>query len=352
MSDKVTKILIVIFLTLLIWAWAFLAQEQEETFHGSLELSQQTDPSLLVSFSAAGIEYGSSIPLKLNFVGTPDKIAELAKRAKLTAQDDPDHEQLDYPYNPADDGFTETKIYTLDLLRFLQDHSKTKQLALTLQSCEIADRPIEQIDVNVEVLEKKECTIRCLDENDVRVPEAMMDPPTIEMYVRKDAPAEATVRLSAEQMDRARTESVFVKPSVMLGTAGRRSAVDTVAVSLPQLSDLNSQPFQTTLPIGIVMSQKLQNEYSVVIEEPSIVRSAIQILATDEAFAAYQSVPFPLLIEVRDSDASSEMIPPKTVIYNFPTEYVRSGEIKLADPAGAKTRQVNIILIPITPSTN
>lgn len=351
MSDKLTKILIVIFLTLLIWAWAFLSQEQTESFLGTLELSQQTNPSLLVSFSAEGINYGKTIPLKLNFVGTPNKIAELSKRAKLTSRDDSDFERLDFPYNPAEDGFTETKTYTLDLQRFLQDHSKTRDLALTLDSCEIADKLVQKIDVQVEVLEKKKCTIRCLDEKGAPVNDAIIDPATIEMYVRKDAPAEATVKfLSGKQKDLARNQPVHIKPFVLLGTADTRTAAEAVAVSLPGDTELEPRPFKPLRPIGVIMSQKLQNEYRVVIDEESEskARSSVDLLATDEAFKAYENVLYPLLIEVRDGDQTLETIPTKTVIYNFPPEYVRSGQIKLANPAIAKTRPVQIKLVPIT----
>lgn len=351
MSDKLTKILIVIFLTLLIWAWAFLAQEEEESFHGSLEISQQADPGLLISFSVNGIDYDQQLSLKLNFEGTPANITNLSRRANLTPRNDTQKERLDYPYNPGDHGHIETKTYTFDLLGFLQQHSKTKQLNLTLKSCEIIDKPVTQIQVNVEVLEKKWLKIRCLDENDVLVDDAIIDPPSIEMYVRKGDLVEATVKLSREQIDRARKQAVSVKPYVQLGTSGRRVATESVAVTLPQLSLLDSRPFQPQKPIGFVMSQKLQNEYKVVIENESEVRSKIQILATDEAFNAYQNVQYPLLIEIRDSDAQLETIPPKNVIYNFPTEYVRTDQIKLADPATAKARPATIKLIPITPAS-
>ena len=96
------------------------------------------------------------------------------------------------------------------------------------------------------------------------------------------------------------------------------------------------------------MSKKLQNEYKVVIEEESEskARSSVDLLATDEAFKAYENVLYPLLIEIRDGDQTLETIPLKTIIYNFPAEYVRSGQIKLANPATAKTREVKIELVP------
>ncbi len=351
MSDKLTKILIVIFLTLLIWAWAFLEQEKEDSFHGMLVVSQQADPSLLISFSADGIQYGSQIPLKLNFIGTPAKISELTRRSKLAPRGDARREALDYAYNPVDERHTETKTYAFDLLYFLQNHSKTKELALTLDSCEVADKPVTQIQVDIEVLEKKWLKVRCLDENDVPVSDAIVEPDSVEMYVRKGDPAEATIQLSREEMDRARKQPVSEQPFVLLGTAGRRVAAKSVSVSLPQVSELESRPFQTNKPIGLIMSQKLQNEYKVKIENLSAVRSSVQVKSTDEAFNAFQNMQYPLLIEIRDSDATADPIPPKSVIFNFPAEYVRKGQIELADPTVVKSRQAIITLIPITAPT-
>ena len=347
MSDKLTKILIVIFLTILIWAWAFLSQEKEDSFHGTLIVSPQSDPSLLVSFSVDGIQYGQQVPLKLNFIGTPAKISDLARRSKLAPRGDVQREALDYTYNPVDERHTETKTYTIDLLYFLQNHSKTKELALTLNSCEVANKPVTQIQVDVEVLEKKWLKIRCLDENDVLVTDAIIEPASIEMYVRKSDPAEATIQLSREQIDRARKQAVLAKPFVQLGTAGRSTATESVSVTLPQVSELESRPFQTNKPIGFIMSQKLQNEYKVEIGNLSAVRSSVQIKATDEAFNAYQNMQYPLLIEIRDSDTIANPIPPKSVIFNFPAEYIRNGQIELADPTIAKTRQATIKLTPI-----
>lgn len=354
MSDKFTKLLIVIFLTLMIWAWAFLSQEKEDSFHGTLVLSNQTDPSLLVTFSADGVQYGNRVPLKLNFIGTPAKIAELSQRARLTMRNDQNQERLDYPYNPADDGFMQDKTYTFDLLRFLQEHSKTRGLNLTLQSCEIANKPITQIEVNVEVLERKLCKIVCFDENNQPVPSVDVTPARIEMYVRKDAPAEARITLSGEELDRARTQPVSATPFVDLGVPGLRPAEQTVQVSIAESSGLKSKPFNTSLPIGVIMSQTLQNEYKVEIDDESELkaRSKIDIMVTDEAYTAYQNSSYPLLIEIRDSDkTSTEEWLLKNIIYNFPVEYVRSGQIRLADPAAAKTRQVKVKLIPVAAPT-
>ncbi len=354
MSDKLTKLFIVIFLTLLIWTWAFLALEKEESFRGTLVISQQSDPALLVSFSADGIDYGDEIPLKLIFIGTPDKISDLAKRSELVPQSDVDQERLAYAYNPTDEGHTETTTYTFNLFSFIQSHSKTKDLALTLKSCEIAGRPITNIEVKVEVLEKKDCKIRCLNIEDGRlVTEAEITPAIIAMYMRQGDIAEATIKLTDDQLDQARKEPVHVTPFVQLGDAGIRLADKTVAVRLPAISSFDSKPFQTTLPIGIVMSQKLQNAYRVEIDKDSETeaRSRIMLLSTEEAFEAYKATDYPLLIEVNDGDQSQDEIPPKTIIYNFPAEFMQKGQIKLADPEEAKTRQVKIKLIPITAPT-
>jgi hypothetical protein len=50
-----------------------------------------------------------------------------------------------------------------------------------------------------------------------------------------------------------------------------------------------------------------------------------------------------LLIEIRDEDATLTEIPPREVIFNFPPEFVRNGQI-----AATSSHTASIRLIPIT----
>ena len=327
MSDKVNKILIIIFLTLLIWTWAYMSQEKEYSLTGTLEVASSTDPSLLVTFSLSSSGQRTEIPLtSLTLKGSPSRIQDLLKRHRLPLSHQ-DRERLDFYFDPQEYGRTEG-TYTLNLLDFLQKNSKTRELGLTLESVIPAD-----IDVHVEQLINKKVPVQCLDENGLPVPGAIPEPALVNIYVRKGFNESATATLTQQQIALARKQAVTVQPYVNLGVADvTRESESPVNITIQSEELLKPRYFQTTKPVGIIMSPELQKQYRVTIENDDEIRKNTYLFATDEAFTAYQNVAYPYLIEVRESDVINlSQIPPKQVIYNFPPEYVRSGEIKLDD---------------------
>ena len=289
MSDKLIKFLVVVFLTLLIWTWAFLSLGKSETFSGSLEVSPASDPSFLVSFVVDGDDRGREVPLRLQFKGVPAKITELLSRTEWVAPGNPKKERLNYQYDPREYGHTEKKLYPFYLLDFLQQNSKTKELALTLEKCFIDQKSVEWIEVNIEVLQKKPLSVVCLKENGIEIEGAVIEPARVEMYVQDNYNKPAYVTLSAQQIEWARQNEkpVRAKPYVEMASE-RREVSEPVSVTLQKTSllELESKPFQTTKPIGIIMSQDIQNAYKVIIENDGEIRSRIQISATNQAFDA------------------------------------------------------------------
>ena len=346
MSDKLNKFLVVIFLTLLIWAWAFMSLTLPLTRAGSLEVSSTTDPSLLVTFSLnGGVTSLTTIPLgSLNFKGAPSKISDLKKRYGLPLGHQ-DKEELDFYYDPQ--GRTEG-TYTLDLLEYLQKDSKIQELALTLEFC---TPPL--VEVTIKPLEEKKLPIQCLDENGSLIKEAVITPAFANIYVRKGYNDPATVKLTQQQVEIARQQPVSVKPYVNLGVAGViRESEEPVEVVLQSKTLLKPRAFQTTKPIGVFMSPELQNAYKITILNDEELRKTTTIYATDEAFRAYENVAYPLYITVKDSDVVElSKIPPKTVFYNFPSEYIKRGQIeqdetKLPRSATIKIEPLNPVLTP------
>ncbi|HOK94861.1 MAG TPA: hypothetical protein PK052_03305 [Anaerohalosphaeraceae bacterium] len=344
MSDKVRTFLGVVFLTLLIWAWAYLSQEEKRSFTGTLEVSPATDPGLLVTFTGKEGATQTRITLtSLNFKGAPSKISDLLKRYNLP-QTDPDKERLNFYYNPTDAGQT-SGTYTLDILDYLRKSPKMHELALTLESC-----TPEQAEVTIEQLEEKKLAIQCLDENGLPVKGAVADPAFVNIFVRKGYSGPATVTLSPLLKEAARSAPVTVTPYVSLGVAKIvRESKEPVKVSVQSEELLKTWSFQTTKPIGIIMSQALQNRYKVTIQNEIEVRTSTPIVATEEAFRAYENVTYPLLIEILDRDAALPEIPPKRIIYNFPPEYVKRGEIALDETKIPRTATIK--LEPINPLT-
>jgi hypothetical protein len=357
MNDKLSKFLAVIGLTLLVWTWAFLSLEEEQAFSGTLEVSPATDRSFLVTFWVDGKDWGQKIPLELKFKGTPGKITELARRSESVSLDNIPKEQLSYQYNPRDYSHTETRVYPFNLLDFLQKSSKTKGLALTLESCAIDQETTDQIEVHIEVLEKKLLSIECLRETGLSIKEAIAKPAQVEMYVKKSYNGPAYITLSTQQIELAQQQRpVRARPYVEMGTAEPRRAQQEAAVSIPKeafaLQPRVLQPFQKPRSIGYVFSDNLQGKYTAQMDSESESKlRTINLRATDAAFEAYEKRRYPILIEIRDEDVSDLTIdiPPKEIIYNFPPEYVAKQEIELGDPQPPKTAIIELIPVASAP---
>ena len=339
MSDTLKKLLVVVPLTLLIWAWAYMSQEMPDEISGTLQVADSTDPSLLVTFSLPGSPPLTKIPLgSINLKGAPSKLSELQKRYQMP---------LDFYYDPTEQERTEG-VYALELLEYLQKSSKIQELALTLESC-----TPKQVDVTIELLEEKKLPIQCVDENGLLIKEAVITPAFANIYVRKGYNASATVSLTQQQIETARQQTVSVKPYVDMGIKGvMRESAEPVEVVLQSGTLLKPLPFQSKKPIGIFMSPEIQNAYKVTISNEEELRKTTTIYATDEAFRAYESVAYPLYIIIKDSDVVDlSEIPPKTVLYNFPSKYVKSGQIeldetKLPRSATIKIEPLNPVLTP------
>ncbi|MHC4951249.1 MAG: YbbR-like domain-containing protein [Planctomycetota bacterium] len=324
MSDKLKKFLAIVFLTLLIWTWAFMSKAKDDSFPGTLKVSPGADPSLLVTFSldSGGVPQTEITLSSLKFVGAPSELTDLRKRYTLPL-DNPDVERLNFYYDPAER--TEGS-YSLNLLDQLQKNIKIQDLALTLESCAPS-----QVTVNIEQLEKRELPVECVDGNGQQLKGASIDPPNVNVYVREGYPVDsATVVLSPQLIDTVRKHPVEATPYVELGVAGvRREAENPVRITLKGEGQLESQTFKTAKPIGITMSQELRAKYEVIIEDDTKARETTTIFATDEAFKAYEDMTYPLQIEIKENDIINlSQVIPKKIIYNFPPEYVRSGEIE------------------------
>lgn len=357
MSDKLSKFLAVVCLTLLIWVWAFLSQEEEKTFSGSLEVSPASDRSLLVTFWVDGEDLGQKVNLELKFKGPPTKLTELSRQTELASPENPLKDRLTFYYNPRDFNHTETQFYPLNLLDFLQESSQTKGLALTLESCSVNQKPVKQIEVHIEVLVKKQLTVECLGETGLPIKTAIAEPAKVEMYVRQNYNGAAYVEMTAQQVDLAQQQRrpIRVRPYVEMGTDERRLALQEVTVTIPK-DTLALQPrvFQPQPQnIGFVFSNNLEGKYIAQIDSESESKlRTIHLRATDEAYQAYKNMRYPILIEIRDEDVLdlTKGIPPKEIIYNFPQEYVAKQAIELGDPRPPKTAVIKLIPVTAAPA--
>ncbi len=334
MAGKLKKLISVLFLTVVIWAWAFMSQERDTTLFGSLEVSPSTASDFYVTFSEDRVR----VALKLTFRGAPPKIMDLEQRNRA-ADTDPTRERLDFYYDPAEHGHTEAGTYALDILDLVRQSSKIRDLALTAVACEPSDT-----EVVIQRLVSRELNVEILDEAGAVVLAESIEPPRVMMYVGEGFTGPARVVLTARQIESARTRSVRERPFIMMGQSERRHyAEQTVQIRLPSVLPLEAQVFQTNPSrIGFIMPAELLASYRAELIDDI---KTINFRSTPEAKTLYQQQPYHLLVQVLSGDQNLEQTPPRPVIYNFPPETVRRGMIQAPEPPD----MVRIRLVPINP---
>lgn len=335
MSGKIKKLAAVVFLSVVIWVWAFMSLEKETTLFGSIELSPAADPDFYVTFN----DNKSRIGLKLTFRGSPARIASLERRHRA-ADSDPTRERLDFYYDPAVQAQTETGTYRINTLDLVREAIKTRDLALTVAGCDPLD-----IEAHVQKLVPREVTVEVRDEAGSLLTAESIEPARVMMYIREGDPATARVVLSARQVETARSRPVRERPFIIIGPGEKvQYAAETVLVRLPSAMPLEAQVFQTNPSrIGFIMPPELIGIYRVELIDDI---KTINFRSTPEAKTLYQQQPYHLLVQVLSGDQNLEQTPPRTVIYNFPMEMVRKGLIQAPDPPS----QVRIRLVPINPT--
>lgn len=332
MREKVYKFIAIALLTLLIWAWAFLSLEEDETYRGSLEISPSTSPELLATFQ----EGQQRISLEIQLRGAPDKVAELSKRNQSLG---PEQERLDYYYNPE-----QHDDHVLDILDLIKEDPKTKQLALTLISC----KP-DKVKVNIEKLVSQELSVQVLDENGAVVKHEEIKPARVKVYTRNGYNGPAKVILTARQIEAARKAYIQEIPFVLLGTGDqKRDADQSVAIRLPLKEPLKDQQPMQRPRIGYIWPAEMQGKYRAELLNESDFRT-VKIKATDEAMRLYEQQQHHILIQVNIGDEGLDQVPQRPVIYNFPHEIIKRELIQPPDPP-AKARVKLIPTVPVNGS--
>ncbi len=111
MMDKIKKFSAVIFLTLLVWAWAYLALEDTIPSSATLNISPSTRSDLLVTFE----DQQTPVNLRLALKGPPSRITELKKRLREDEVNPNKERLLAFYYNAATDGHSAPGLHSLDL---------------------------------------------------------------------------------------------------------------------------------------------------------------------------------------------------------------------------------------------
>ena len=313
---KYGKIAAVIFITVLIWVWADLAKtENFPIFGATISVAKSTSPNLWVSFE----DDESSISIeKVVLKGSASKVDEAKRKLK---------EGLLVPeffLYPDQEGMTTAGKYTLTVLDFLKKSDWIKQLGLTVESCKSST-----LSVNVVGLVKRPLDVRCVDEDQNPIKGAVIEPAQVDMFVPEDWVGDAEVQLRHGEIEQARVAAIKKIPYIKLAAEIRKAAT-TVKITTPPEEDRLSGYTITATTLSIALSPTLQGKYNVEVTNLNEVLSPIAIRATPDAKRAYELQPIPTMtLYILDDDKKTTAEQRRKVVYNFPPEYVRKGEIML-----------------------
>lgn len=334
-NRRLGKISLTIILTILIWVWADLSQDEERTLTNlvALDLAQPSDETLWVSFVGTdGTLNSTAILDSVTLKGPASQIAEIDRTRKKGLLN------LNLVVIPEDEGLTEVgDALTFNVLDFLRDSTEIRDLGLTVELCEPAI-----LTVQVRRLVEKTVPVQCVDEDGV-VLDAKIEPPDVTTYVPSDGIYIATVRLSSREREQARNADITKTPYIELAADQRRTVATDVEVTLAR-EQMTLGEHKVEARWVYCFSPVLQGKYRVELDPQSRTDLAnIRVKATPDAFAAYQNETIHIFVFVLDSDKETMTVRDREVIFNFPDEYVRRGEIEAAVHPKASFK-----LVPIT----
>jgi len=329
---KYGKIAVVIFLTVLIWVWTDLALDEElPDKSATVVVDDSVNPRLWVSFNHAPLS-----DIKITLSGPHAAIAALDRKLREG------EESLEFVFDVTKENMDKPDDYSLRLLPFLQKDKEIKRLGLKVKSCEP-----EILDVNVVELVERSLPVECFDEDGIPLKFDSIDPSKVKIFALEEMRA-ARVQLSPREIVQARLSAVKKKPYVVLAAGQTRDAI-AVKIKLAPEEDRLSDYTITNTTYSVALSPNLVGEYTVEVTNELQVLRPIAIRATEAAKSAYEGQPYPLMtLYISDDDrkkAAEEQS--RAVVYNFPLEFVRKGEIELIkntqQPAEAKFK-----LIPLS----
>jgi hypothetical protein len=315
------KIVLVVFITVLIWVWADKAQDEEYTFENiQLAADRSITSDLWITFE--GQRRATLKELKLR--GSAARLDELKADLKKNPP-----ELMRFSLQPVDTGLRGPGQTELIVLDFLRNSGQLSKLRVSAVSCEP-----KSVTVKASRLVEKELKVRCVRRNGDVLNAKKIEPATVKMRVPEDwSPLVADVILNDSEIEQARLGD-FEKTAVAKFSTDEEYDIPTkIKIVMPPAAEDLSPCSITQATIGFVLSPNLVGRYRVVLENYSELAS-FTISASAEAARAYREQPFQILLYILDEDAKNTSEQRKEVEYNFPDEFVSQGKIKLNQPAG------------------
>ncbi len=315
---KAGKIAIVVFLTVLIWVWADLALDETFSVGGAMIIVDESSPSRWVTIGGRTSVSIDTIVLK----GPASKISEVRRKIR----ERPSSPSFEFFLDVEQEGMVEPNDYlSFDVRSFLRRSDQIRRFGLTVESCKPAN-----LNVRVVGLFEKSLSVQCFDTNGNPLKHESIEPAAVSMFVPenwgRNEPARVT--LTARELTQARTSSVEMAPYIELPDGQRRQARALVKIRMPPEEDRLQNYTITTATPGFLLGDNVQGKYKVDVSNKNALMGAIQIRATEEAKLAYEQMDYQVILQILDDDVK---VPDtrRELIYNFPPEYVRKGEIEL-----------------------
>jgi len=324
----IRKMVVVVFLTLMIWVWADLETEDMESVTGiPVRISEPSDPSIRVDFMEANDRLTSEIRLKtITLRGPASRIVEIRRKELDSALDlklslVPEDESLPLPSN-------EPTVWSV--LNFLRRSPAIRDYGVSVESCDP-----ETFDLLIRRFSSRSLKVGCRDENDMELKTAVCEPARVETYVPEDWPPQeqAWVRLTEQEENRARSAPIAKSPYIV--DYGLEKPVSKeVRVSIPEQEKVLQGGIIQRPAVGILINPLVLSKYSVKITNLEAVLGAFEFEATEQAKQAYEKRAYHVVLPVpKESTGPQE----QELLYWFPPEYEGKGEIRLvSQPQTAK----------------
>jgi hypothetical protein len=319
MAGFIRKIILVIFITALIWVWADQALTRRTVAPAMIAVDKSTDPALWVSF-----DMQPTAPIRVRLSGAASKIDTLERGIKEGSL------RLEFYINPAEEKLAMAGTHPFKLLGLIQKSRAVADLGLQVESVEP-----ESVNVNVVQLAKQKLAVQALGDNQIPLKDAAVEPATIEMLVRQDWSGDmlmATVSLTQQEIEQARTAGIWRKPTVELAPGIVKTAETQVKITLPTTKQRLKDFVIDGVNIGYTFSPNLAGKYKVELINQNQVLGPIKLQATDEAKLAYDNVSFRIVLDIKDDDAKAVGELSRAVVFNLPHDYIRKDEISIAEP--------------------
>ena len=323
---KYSKITIVIFLTVLIWVWADLALDETLPEKSAVVVvDESVDPKLWISFDKS-----TSADIKITLSGPHTAVATLDRELRKELK------PLEFVFNAEQEQMAKPGADSLKLLEFLRKDRELRKRGLKVQSCDP-----NELSVNVVELVKRSLPVECFDASGNLLKTQSIDPSKVDAFVPEDSRLTAKVVLTRTEIEQAKSAPMKKIPYVELAAEQIRESATPVTIKLPPEEDPLSVKRIEDATIMVAMSPTLSAKYYPVITNLPTVLSSIAVRATNEAKEAYENQQLPhMTLYIFDSDTE---VPRKTVHYNFPEKYVRTGEIELdEEPATAEFKLISL----------